>query len=252
MLGRIAAFTKRFAYRIDVAVLIATATLLVAAYVFLQTVDEVIEGEADAVDRAIVNFVKSIEAPKWFDEVMRDCTAFGGFFVLSLVTIAVGLYFKVKRLNHALILLLTSVAGAVVLGSLLKHIFRRDRPDIIEHGSYVMTYSFPSGHAMLSASVWLTLAVMLSRLERSPYLKAYFILLGLFITFVVGISRVWLGVHWPSDVLAGWALGTVWAVACWFLARYLQRRGKVEASIDEPMSPNANGPNAIEPIASPD
>lgn len=95
----------------DLGVLIATAGLL-AAYVFLQTVDEVVEGEADAIDRLIVNFVKSIDSPKWFDEMMRDCTAFGGFFVLSLVTLAVGVFFWVKRLRHALILLLTNVAGA--------------------------------------------------------------------------------------------------------------------------------------------
>jgi undecaprenyl-diphosphatase len=178
-----------------------------------------------------VLWVKHLDAPKWFDEIMRDCTAFGGVFVLTLTTLAVGVYFGAKRLWHALAFLMTSVIGAFILSMCLKRLFNRPRPDIIEHGSYTYTTSFPSGHAMLSAAVWLTLGVLLARLEKSPWLKAYFILLGLFISFMAGISRVWLGVHWPTDVLAGWAGGTVWAIACWFLARYLQHRGTMERTM---------------------
>ena len=228
---RMPAIVERVWKRFDVAVLIATSSLLIALFVFAKTVDEVTEGETDHVDRVIVEWVTSLHSPKWFDEIMRDCTAFGGIFVLSLTTFAVGVYFGAKRLWSALVFLLVSVVGAWALSMGLKHIFNRPRPQIIEHGSYTFTTSFPSGHAMLSAAVWLTLAVMLARLEKSYYLKAYFVLLGLFVSGMVGISRVWLGVHWPTDVLAGWALGTVWAIACWFLARYLQQRGKIEESI---------------------
>lgn len=229
---RLRRLLSRLIARFDVAILIAAAALLIAIYVFAKTVDEVVEGETDYIDRHIVLWIKGLNSPKWFDEIMRDCTAFGGTFVLTLTTLAVGVYFGAKKLWHAMIFLMTSVIGAFVLSMSLKHLFNRPRPDIIEHGSYTYTTSFPSGHAMLSAAVWLTLGVMLARLERSPWLKAYFILLGLFISFMTGISRVWLGVHWPTDVVAGWAGGTVWAIACWFLARYLQHRGALERASD--------------------
>lgn len=218
----------RFVERLDGAILFVTTALLVAIYIFAQTVDEVIEGEADWIDHRIIEWIASVDAPRWVEEVMRDCTALGGMFVLSFVSLAVVVYFSARRQFHAVILVLVAVIGALLLSLALKGFFHRDRPTILEHRSIVMTSSFPSGHAMLSAAVWLTLGVMLARLEKSPYLKAYFIGLALFISFVVGISRVWLGVHWPTDVLAGWTAGSIWAALCYLLTRYLQRRGKVE------------------------
>lgn len=186
---------------------------------------------------------------------MRDCTAFGGMLMLALVTTAVAFYLVLRKQYHALVFLLSAVVGAAVLSMLLKGMFQRERPDILVHRSHTMTTSFPSGHAMLSAAVWLTLGVLLSRLERSRYVKAYFILLGVFISFLVGISRVWLGVHWPSDVLAGWMAGTFWALFCWFVLRYLQQHGQVEpptaavdAPDDEPTPPATRpGPEPAKP-----
>lgn len=247
MIERLPSIARKIYSRFDLAVLIAAASLLVAMYVFVETVDEVTEGETDKVDRYIVHWVKGLDAPNWFNEFMRDCTAFGGSFVLSLTTLAICIYFYAKRLYSALGFLLLTVGGAFVLSMTLKWFFNRPRPDIIEHGSYTYTTSFPSGHAMLSAAVWLTIGVMLARLEKSHYLKAYFICLGLFISFLTGVSRVWLGVHWPTDVLAGWAGGTVWAVACWFLARYLQHRGKIERSSDDPVK-KADAPGHEFPV----
>lgn len=215
--------------KIDGAILLGVSTLLVAGYVFAQTVDEVTEGESDWVDQHIVHWIASIDAPRWFEEFMRDCTAFGGMLTLTLVTVAVGIFLLLRRQYHALTFLLSAVIGAAILSLSLKGFFHRDRPTILEHRSHTMTSSFPSGHAMLSAAVWLTLGVMLARLEKSPWLKAYFIGVGLFISFLVGISRVWLGVHWPTDILAGWTAGTIWAVLCYFFIRYLQGRGQVES-----------------------
>lgn len=215
--------------RIDGAMMIAAAALLVALLVLVKTINEVVKGETDWLDHRLIEWIATLNPPRWVEEIMRDCTALGGIFVLSFVSLAVITYLLARRQRHAVILVLVAVVGALILSTTLKGLFHRDRPTILEHRSVVMTSSFPSGHAMLSATVWLTLGVMLARLEKSPYLKAYFILLGLFISFVVGISRVWLGVHWPTDVIAGWAAGSVWAVLCYFFTRFLQRRGTVES-----------------------
>ena len=227
-------------FRADSGVLIAAAALLVAALVFVKTVDEVVEGETDWVDHHIIHWIAAHPAPGWFEEFMRDCTAFGGSYVLSLVTLAVGGFLWLRGERRALAFLLTAVAGALILSLALKGIFHRDRPHILEHRSYTVTTSFPSGHSMLSAAVWLTLGVMLARLETSRYLKAYFILIAIGISFLTGVSRVFLGVHWPSDVLAGWMAGTVWAMTCLFVMRHFQHRGKIEP----PTSHGADGAQA--------
>ncbi len=215
--------------RLDGAMMIAASALLVAVFVLVKTIDNVVDGESEQLDHRIVNWIASVHAPPWLEEVMRDCTALGGIFVLSFVSLAVIIYLLARRQFHAVKLVLVAVLGAILLSLVLKGFFHRDRPTILQHRSMVLTSSFPSGHAMLSTAVWLTLGVMLARLEKSPYLKAYFILLALFISFVVGVSRVWLGVHWPTDVLAGWTAGSIWAVLCYLLARFLQRRGQIES-----------------------
>ena len=120
------------------------------------------------------------------------------------------------------------LVSLALLSTLLKSGFDRPRPDIVPHGAEVLTASFPSGHAMLSAIVYLTLAALLSRVQERRRVKVFLVALGVAITLLVGASRVYLGVHWPSDVLAGWAVGAAWAALCWFVALQLQRRGKVE------------------------
>ena len=225
-------------FRADAGVLIALSTLLVAGFVLLKTIDEVVEGETQWVDRHIVEWIGRHPAPQWFEEFMRDCTAFGGTYVLLLVTVAVGGFLFIRGERRALAFLMMAVVGAIVLSLALKGIFHRDRPQILEHRSYTVTTSFPSGHSMLSAAVWLTLGVMLARLERSRYLKAYFIGVAIFISFLTGVSRVFLGVHWPSDVLAGWMAGTVWAMVCLFVMRYFQRCGHIEPPTDRGREPH--------------
>jgi undecaprenyl-diphosphatase len=125
-------------------------------------------------------------------------------------------------------LVLVATGGGLVLSTVLKHFIDRDRPALVEHRSVVYTSSFPSGHSMLSAVVYLTLGSLLARIMPGRVLKLYFLFLAMALTFLVGVSRVYLGVHWPTDVLAGWCGGLVWALVCWLVARRLQRRGTVE------------------------
>src|SRR3546814_8203681 len=105
----------------------------------------------------------------------------------------------------------------------------RPRPDLVPHGTVVVSASFPSGHSMLSAAVYLTLGAVLARVQPSRALKAYVIGLAVLVTLAVGTSRVYLGVHWPTDVLAGWAAGATWAMLCWTVVLWLQRHRKVRS-----------------------
>ncbi|MGN6642447.1 MAG: phosphatase PAP2 family protein, partial [Verrucomicrobiota bacterium] len=107
-------------------------------------------------------------------------------------------------------------------------IYERPRPELVPPLVRVSSASFPSGHSLLSAVVYLTLCALLARLVQPMKLKLYILGAGIFVSFLVGVSRVYLGVHYPTDVLAGWTAGAVWAVICWLLADYLQRRGWVE------------------------
>jgi undecaprenyl-diphosphatase len=116
----------------------------------------------------------------------------------------------------------------MLLSTVLKEVIDRPRPDLVPHGQHVYTKSFPSGHSMLSAVTYLTLGALLARLQKRRSLKLYALALAIFLSLAIGVSRVYLGVHWPTDVLAGWSAGAAWAVLCWVIARVLQQRGQVE------------------------
>ena len=163
-------------------------------------------------------------------EAGRDLTALGGVAALLLVTVAVAGYLFLDRKFAAMGFMLAAVAGGLALSSLLKALFARPRPQVVPYLSQVYTTSFPSGHSMMSAVVYLTLGAVLARMVGRRPLRFYFLAIALLVTGLVGCSRVYLGVHYPTDVLAGWTAGLVWATLCWLLARALQRRGTIERS----------------------
>ena len=163
--------------------------------------------------------------PAWVEEMFRDFTALGGVGVLSLVAaVSVG-YLWLLGVRRVAIFLLTAIVGGLLLSTMLKTGFDRPRPDLVTHGSMIYTSSFPSGHSMLSAVVYLTGGALLAIVHSAHRVRVYLICCSVLATFLVGASRVYLGVHWPSDVLAGWAAGTAWAAACWLFAQWLHERG---------------------------
>jgi undecaprenyl-diphosphatase len=169
--------------------------------------------------------------------MMRDFTALGGTGVLLLLTLGVATFLALTSRSHAAIFVLAAITTGLLLSMALKVGFDRPRPDLVPHGSVVYTKSFPSGHSMLSAIVYLSLALLLARTHSNIRVKAFLIGAGLVLTGLVGFSRVYLGVHWPTDVLAGWSLGTAWALTSWLVMGWLQDRQRIEP-------PDGDGPHA--------
>ena len=205
-----------------------------AVWVFVELADEVMEHATRTIDEAVLLAMRDTAdlnnplGPPWLEEIGRDMTALGGIGVLTLLTLAVIGYLLLSEKRRAAAVLALAIAGGLVISLALKDVFERPRPDLVPHGSVVYTASFPSGHSMMAATVYLTMAALLARVHRRKRIKAYVLLVALTATFMVGISRIYLGVHWPTDVLAGWAAGAAWALFCWLIARWLQRRGHME------------------------
>jgi undecaprenyl-diphosphatase len=202
-------------------------------WIFAEIADEVLEGDTHSFDKKILLAMRNPAdtrdpwGPEWLEEMGRDFTALGGMGILILLTAAtVGGYLLRGRRNTAL-LILVAVLGGLMISLLLKKSFDRPRPDLVPHGSYVYTKSFPSGHSMLSAITYLTLGSMIARTRSHRPTKIYIMIVSMLITLLVGVSRIYLGVHWPTDVLAGWSAGASWALICWLVARWLQKRGHV-------------------------
>ncbi|MEO8115145.1 MAG: phosphatase PAP2 family protein [Phenylobacterium sp.] len=207
-----------------------------AVWAFLSIGGEMAEGETLAVDRRLLLALRAPGDPnnpigsRSFEEAMRDVTALGGFTVLTVVTVVAVLAFLFHRRRlHALVLAATAV-GAELCGEVLKSLYDRPRPDLVPHGSYVYSGSFPSGHSMLSAAIYLTLAMLISSLEPRQTTKALAFVVAALLMLAVGFSRVYLGVHWPSDVLAGWCAGAAWALAAWLALLALTRQQPAKPS----------------------
>jgi undecaprenyl-diphosphatase len=220
--------------RLELPLLVLPGIAAAGLWGFVALLDEMQEGEIRDIDHRLLLALRNPQdaadplGPLWFEEMMRDVTAFGGTGPLVFITAAGVLYLLLRRRRRTALFLFAAIACGQLLSSLLKAGIDRPRPDLVPHGMTVYTASFPSGHAMMAAVVYLTLAALLARSESRRRLKTFLLLLAAAVTLLVGISRVYLGVHWPSDVLAGWMIGSAWAAGCWSLATALQRRGSLE------------------------
>jgi undecaprenyl-diphosphatase len=166
--------------------------------------------------------------PRWVEELGRDFTALGGVAVITLFTLTVTAFFWLSSMHRAAVYVAIASLGSLLISSGLKQVFDRPRPDLVPHRSHVYTSSFPSGHSAMAAAAYLTLGLVASQFVSRRRLKVLFIGVAMFVTAAVGVSRVYLGVHWPSDVLAGWSVGLAWALLCWVVAVWLQDRGVIE------------------------
>lgn len=209
--------------RSELGTLVLVALLAGGAWVFLEVADEVMEGETRRIDRSVMLLLRSPGepadplGPDWFEEFVGDITAMGGTGVLVCTTLAMVGFLLLSGRRQAALLLVIAVVGGLFLSMLLKFYFGRPRPGPATRQVQVQTPSFPSTHSALSAATYLNIGGILARFQRRRAMKSYLLLLAILATFAIGVSRVYLGVHWPSDVLAGWSLGASWAAACWLL-----------------------------------
>jgi undecaprenyl-diphosphatase len=206
----------------------------VLVFVFLALAGEVMEGETLAFDKKIVLAFRQAGdpsqpiGPAWITGALLDLTALGGATVLGLVVLAViGFLLLQARYRTAFLVFLTAASGEAV-GFAMKNVFARQRPTVVPHLREVFSSSFPSGHAMQSAIVYLTLGAMLMRIAEGRLTKIYCVAVAMILTFLVGLSRVYLGVHYPTDVLAGWIVGLVWASVCWLIAQHYDVRAGIK------------------------
>ncbi len=226
----VAAALWRFLRRFETRVLLIFMAAMGALWAFFSIAEEVDEGETRAFDERLILVFRDpgdLNNPlgsRSFEEAVRDITALGGFTFVTLATaVGVLLFLFHGRTRHALVLL-GAVLLSLVSSETMKAIYGRPRPDLVPHGSYVYSGSFPSGHSTLSAATFLTLAVLVSSLEPRRRTKALLYALALALLATVGLSRVYLGVHWPSDVIAGWCLGAAWAFVAWVVLRLVGAR----------------------------
>ncbi len=224
----------RLLRQVDLAVQVALLAAVVAVWGFAKLADEVAEGETRHFDEAVLLALRDPHdpadaiGPPAFEEAVRDITSLGGVAVLTLVVAIVVGYLVLVGKRHAVWLVLVASLGGALLSTVLKDVFGRPRPSVVPHLMYAGNASFPSGHSLLSAVIYLTLGSLLDRLVERPAVRLYVLSIAILLTGLVGCSRVYLGVHYPTDVLGGWAVGLAWAVACWLTARWLQGRGVVE------------------------
>jgi len=219
---------------VELGSLIALGLIVLAVWGFAELADEVLEGATQGLDRDLLLLLRTPDdlsdpiGPDYLEEMGRDLTALGGVVVLTLSTLAAAGFFLLRRQIGTMLYLLAATGGGILVSGVAKEAFGRPRPDLVPHGSIVHTASFPSGHSMMAAVAYLTLGVLIARVLPQRRLKAYVLTVAALVTVLVGVSRVYLGVHWPTDVLAGWLAGAGWAVACLLVARLLARRGTVE------------------------
>ena len=169
--------------------------------------------------------------PGWVEETLADFTALGGYPLLVPIGGIVICVLLLLRHRGAALFLFLSLAGGSIASTLLKQLFARPRPDLVAHADRVFTSSFPSAHAMVATVAWLTLAAITVRFVPRRSLRRFIMTMACIIAIIVGASRVYLGVHWPSDVLAGWAVGTAWAGCAWLTAHYLEHHYAAETDL---------------------
>ena len=225
---------------LEMGMLLAMLGIVGSIWAFAEVADEVMEAETDHFDAVVLRAFRQPGdlgtgiGPKWMPTAVGDLTALGGTAVLTLMVIIVIAFLILRKKWASALLVLCASVGGTILGTVLKSLFQRQRPSVVPHLTEVTSLSFPSGHSMLSAVIYLTLGALLARTTKDRKVKTFFLLVAVFITVLVGTTRVYLGVHFPTDVLAGWCAGTTWALLCVMVARWLQKKHVVEPPSESP------------------
>ncbi len=222
----------------EIGAVFAVGVAALGVLLFALIADETLEGDTHDFDQMILLALRepgepgNPVGPWWLEQAFADITALGGYTVLSLLVAGVAIYLVSIGKRASALLVVGAVASGTLVSILLKLGFDRPRPELVAQLTHAQSSSFPSGHAMLSAITYLTLGVLLARVHGRRRTKIFVMSFAIGLTLLIGMSRVYLGVHWPTDVLAGWALGAAWAALWWLAAWWLQRRGGIEKPME--------------------
>jgi undecaprenyl-diphosphatase len=239
--------------RTEIAALSALFVIALGVMTFIEVADDMTEADGLAFDQAVLAWVQPVAGePRgawWLREAAADLTSLGGISVLGLFAVIAICFLLIQRKRLSALLLVVGLAGGVALSEGLKAMFGRERPPAAFQAVETLNASFPSGHALLSTVFYLTVGVMLTRAFPRTHLKAFVLGASIIIALLIGLTRVYLGAHWASDVIAGWCAGAAWAMALWLVAYAVDRRQAVSDTgpHDEvlPPEPGTDTPPAV-------
>jgi undecaprenyl-diphosphatase len=214
--------------RSEIAALTALLVVGLGVMTFVEVADDMTETDGQMFDQAVLHWLQPVagqpRGPWWLHEAAVDLTSLGGISVLTLFAFIALAFLLIQRKRLSAVLLVVGLAGGVALSEGLKAFFGRARPPEAYQAVETLNASFPSGHALLSTVFYLSLGVMLTRAFPRKRLKAFVLGTAVFIALLIGLTRVYLGAHWASDVIAGWCAGAAWAMALWLVAYAVERR----------------------------
>lgn len=214
-------------------------SIIAGIWIFLEIAHIANNGEPLSIEKTILLNLRHSDNPAdpigpiWIEEAARDITALGSLVVLSMLTVLTTAFLLLTGKKRAALFFLMAIASGAILSSALKEFYGRLRPDLVAHQMNTMTLSFPSGHSLLSTLTYLTIGALLASTQPKRRVKAFILLISISLAILVGLSRLYLGVHWPTDVVAGWCAGAVWALIWWKFARVnLPRKEQEIADLD--------------------
>ena len=223
--------------RTEIAALGALLVVALGSLTFADLAEDMGEADGQVFDARVLHLLRPYAddpsrpwGPWWLKEAASDITSLGGISVLALFATIVIVFLLIQRKWLSSVLLLVGLGGGVILSEGLKAVFERDRPPVIYQATETINASFPSGHALLSAVFYLSLGVMLTRAFPQRRFKAYVLGVGVVITLLIGVTRIYLGAHWASDVFAGWSVGAAWAMVLWLVSYALSRRQRLHGA----------------------
>lgn len=229
----------------EVVVLVLSLAFVACVLGFAAVADKVVDQDSQAMDEKVVRSLRSADdpatpvGPPWVATAARDISALGDAAILLLVTAGAAGFLYCSGSHRGMWLLLVSTIGGAGLVILLKDLFARPRPMLVPHLDIVSSPSFPSGHSVLATVVYLTLGALTASALSPLKNRIYVLVAAACVALLVGISRVFLGVHYPTDVLAGWMIGSAWAIFCWWLVhRWMRPRTLAGRPNVPPSSPN--------------
>ena len=211
-------------------VLIALGVLSALLWAFGAIVDEVMEGDTGRFDQATLLLFRNAAdlsdaiGPPWLEIALTDITVLGNPSILTLVTVIATAFLALAGRYISAALVALAISSGAIAEQIMKAGFDRARPDLVPHLVEVSSLSFPSGHAMLSAVTYLTIGALVAQNQQHRRTGIFVLTAAILLTLLISFSRVYLGVHWPTDVMAGWAIGSFWALAFWLLAEWLAAR----------------------------